>query len=266
MAVSDDTFSLLDLLGRAHPLLLHAPLGLLPGIALLEYGSALLRRPAPRGSVLTLAVANALAAALSVASGLLLAREGYTGSTLETHKILGIALAALSLVAALLAFRERRGPFRVVLFLALGVMVPAGHLGGTLTHGDDFLFPKAKKTSSAPAGPAGPATAAGSAVRAPTPGGDYERVVAPFLARTCKQCHGPDKHKGDLVLTTIEGIETGGENGAVLVAGKPDDSPMLTHCELPLDHDDHMPPEEKPQPTKEELAALRAWIAAGAKF
>ncbi len=260
MAVPDDTFSLLDLLGRAHPLLLHAPLGLLPGIALLEFGSALLRRPAPRGSVLALAVANALAAALSAASGLLLAREGYTGSTLGTHKILGIALAALSLVAALLAFRERRAAFRVVLLLALGVMVPAGHLGGTLTHGDDFLFPKAKKTSSAPAAPTGPAA------RAATPGGDYERVIAPFLARTCKQCHGPDKHKGDLRLTTIEEILKGGENGPVLVPGKPDESPMLTNCELPLDHDDHMPPEEKPQPTKEELAALRAWIAAGAKF
>ena len=56
------------------------------------------------------------------------------------------------------------------------------------------------------------------------------------------------------------------ENGAVLVPGKPDESPLLQRCLLPLDHDDHMPPDGKPQPTAEELAALRAWIAAGAPF
>ena len=68
------------------------------------------------------------------------------------------------------------------------------------------------------------------------------------------------------MLTTVEGIQKGGENGAVIVPGKPDESPLLRRCELPLDDDDHMPPEGKPQPTAEELAALRAWLAAGAPF
>ena len=46
-----------------------------------------------------------------------------------------------------------------------------------------------------------------------------------------------------------------------------DDSPLLTRCLLPDDDDDVMPPAGKtPRPTTEQLATLRAWIAAGAKF
>lgn len=257
-----DSSAWLDLLGRAHPLILHAPLGVLPAIALLEFGAALFRRPLPRGAVLTLACFNAIAAVLAAVSGVLLARDGYEGDTVGTHKILGIALAALSVVAAVLAAFARRLPFRVVLLVALGVMVPAGHLGGTLTHGADFLFPKAKTKAPAPS----PSPVATDGTPAAKPASEFERVIRPFLERTCTKCHNPDKKKGELLLIDAAGITKGGENGAVLVPGKPDESPLLTRCELPLDHDDHMPPPEKPQPTKEELAALRAWIANGAPF
>src|SRR5882762_8714502 len=41
---------------------------------------------------------------------------------------------------------------------------------------------------------------------------------------------------------------------------------MLRRCQLPADDEDHMPPAEKPQPTAADVAALRAWIAAGAPF
>lgn len=239
-------------------MLLHLPLGVLPATALLEFGALLLRREPPRGAVLALAWLGAATGALAAASGLVLAGEDYAGDTVGQHKLYGIALAALLLLAAVLALRTRRLPFRLVLALALAVMVPAGHLGGTLTHGEDFLFAPLHPKAAAPAATGGDPPPAAAL--------DYRLTIAPWLERTCGKCHNPTKHKGDLVLTTADGIQKGGENGPVLVPGKPDDSPMLTHCELPLDHDDHMPPEDKPQPTAAELAALRAWIAAGAAF
>lgn len=251
----------LAVFGRAHPVLLHAPLGILPAIALLEFGAALLRRPVPRGSVLALAWLCALSGAAATASGLVLAGEGdYAGETLGQHKIAGIALGALSLVAACCAFFANRYPLRIVLLAALGVMIPAGHLGGSMTHGKDFLFAPLREQKAEP--PAPPSN--GEAPAAPV--SEFERTIRPLLERTCTGCHNPDKLKGELLLTTVEGIQQGGENGAVIVPGKPDESPLLTRCELPLDHDDHMPPDGKPQPTAAELAALRAWLAAGAPF
>lgn len=240
----------LAVLGRCHPLVLHLPLGVLPATALLEFGALVLRRTPPRGAIVALAWFGALASVLAAASGLVLAQEEYTGETLGRHKVLGLVFAGLSLLAAGLAARSGRMPFRLALAGTLVVMVPVGHLGGSLTHGEDFLF--------APLRPPAPA---------PEPtASEYTLHIAPLLERTCTKCHNPDKQKGELVLTTAAGILAGGENGPVLVPGSPDASPLLQRCELPLDDDDHMPPEDKPQPTAAELATLRAWIAAGAPF
>lgn len=241
----------LAVFGRAHPVLLHAPLGILPAIAVLEFGAVLCRQPLPRGPVLALTVVNALAAATAAATGLVLAGEGgYADELLGPHKLTGLAVAALSALMALVAARQGRAPFRLLLALALAAMVPAGHLGGSITHGSDFL--------TAPLHP--------PAAKPQPTGNVYTDTIAPLLQRTCTNCHKPGKTKGELLLTTPDGIRKGGENGAVLVPGKPDESPLYTRCQLPIDADDHMPPEGKPQPTAEELAALRSWIAAGAPF
>ncbi|HEX5052780.1 MAG TPA: c-type cytochrome domain-containing protein [Planctomycetota bacterium] len=264
----NDVSPWLAVFGRCHLVLLHAPLGMLPALAVLEYGTALLRRPTPRGPVLALAWLCALGAAAAVASGLVYAGEDQAdGELLGQHKVAGIVLGSLCLLQALLALRARRAPFRIVLLLALVAMVPTGHLGGSITHGRDFLFeplhPKVRAPDP-PNGTAGPATA--TPASSDGAASEFTRTIAPFLERTCTKCHNEDKKKGKLLLTTREGIEKGGENGAVLVPGKPDESEMLVRCLLPIDDEDHMPPEEKPQPTAAELAALRAWIAAGAAF
>jgi uncharacterized membrane protein len=241
----------LAVFGRAHPVLLHAPLGLLPALFLFEFGPLLLRRDVPRGSVLTLAVLTGLTGAAAAASGFVLGGEQEGGELLTQHKTWGLVLGGLCLLLPLLALRARRGAFRLLLLAAIGVMVPAGHLGGSITHGRDFLFE--------PLSPRRPAVVVPAA--APT----FAVDIAPILERVCTSCHNPDKVKGELLLTTREGLDRGGENGAVVVPGKPDESPLLTRCLLPADHDDHMPPDGKKQPTAAELELLRAWIADGAK-
>ncbi|MBX3464084.1 MAG: hypothetical protein KF830_13000 [Planctomycetes bacterium] len=247
----------LAVFGRTHPLVLHLPLGVLPATALLEFGALLLRRTPPRGAVAALACLAAATSLWTAASGLVLAGEGYGSATLGQHKVFGLLLAGLLTLTALLAFRQGRGPFRLGLGLALAAMLPAGHLGGAVTHGADFLWEPLR-----PRAAALPAAAAGEKPAVP----DYAAHVAPLLERLCNRCHNEDKQKGELLLTTPDGIRAGGENGPVLVPGRPDESPLLLRCELPLEHDDHMPPADKPQPSAPELAALRAWIAAGARF
>lgn len=249
MLIHDDPSPWLAVLGRAHPLVLHLPLGILPCTVLLEFGSWLLRRQPPRGAIIALSCLGAVAGALATVTGLVLAGEhGYGGDALGLHKWLGITLGVLLVLAALLAPLRPRLPLRIVLAAGLLVMLPAGHLGGSMTHGDNFLFE--------PVADLPPADAS-----------EFVRTIQPILKRSCVKCHNPTKLKGELDLTTIEGIKKGGESGEVIVAGKPDESELLRLCSLPEDDDDVMPPTGKrPRPTAEQLQTLRAWIEAGARF
>ena len=65
-------------------------------------------------------------------------------------------------------------------------------------------------------------------------------------------------------MESYETLLKGGKNGPVLIAGKAFDSPMIHRLLLPLNDDDHMPPEGKPQPTAAEIAVLQWWIDNGA--
>jgi len=242
--LASDPSPWLAVFGRAHPVLLHLPIGLLVGTAALEFGAALLRREPPRSAVQALCALGALTALLSVGSG-------GSGWTISTHKYAAFAQTALMLLAALAAWKTTRAPLRIVLALALAAMTVAGHTGGSMVHGRDFLL--------APLQPEPVAVAP-----APSQASPYVTLVAPILERTCAKCHRADKDKGGLVLTTPEGLRAGGDTGPAFVAGKPDESLLLNRCRLPIDHDDHMPPKDEPQSTAAELATLRLWIAAGA--
>jgi hypothetical protein len=124
-----------------------------------------------------------------------------------------------------------------------------------MTHGINWL-------SDPFVGMSEPQAPPGTAPAEPT----FAAVVLPVLEQRCSNCHGESKQKGELALHTEAAIRKGGENGAVLVAGKPDDSELLRRLLLPLDDEDHMPPEDKAQPSAAEIEVLRDWIAAGAPF
>lgn len=93
----------------------------------------------------------------------------------------------------------------------------------------------------------------------------YKDLVAPVLEAKCNSCHGAEKPKGKLSLISIDAILKGGNEGPSVVAGKVDESPLLQRVYLPLDDDEHMPPEDKEQLTEQETALLAFWITSGAK-
>ncbi len=86
--------------------------------------------------------------------------------------------------------------------------------------------------------------------------------VAPLLEQRCVRCHSSDKTKGGLSLSSHDALRKGGESGAAIVAGKPDESLLI---EMVTGAKPLMPAEGVPL-TKAEVARLRDWIAAGAAW
>lgn len=251
----------LQVVGRAHPLLLHFPIVLLLLAWLLTcFGNRLaVLPPVASRMVYGLLFASAWTAAITVVAGLLLAQEGgYEGSGFQWHKWMGVALCFLSTL--LLVYHRRAiGPtgryrllFRVGLSISLVVLVVAGHFGAALTHGEDYLFEplrqKQQKTLDF-------ATAA-----------VFPDLVYPILEAKCLNCHSNSKAKGGLVLADTASLLQGGESGPALVKGSVAESLLIERLLLDLDHEHRMPPKGKPQLTPEELALINAWVASGADF
>ncbi len=108
--------------------------------------------------------------------------------------------------------------------------------------------------------PASPPSAAKPGKLAAAPISYSEHIGTIFVA-SCAKCHISDS-KGGFSMETFAKLIAGGEEGPVVVAGKPDESKLIKLIES-----DEMPPEGKGQPLQEdEKKDIREWIAKGAEF
>lgn len=252
-------------LGRLHPLVVHLPIGILFLLALFEVAARWSRFPrlseAQRTVVLAIGACSALVAA---GFGWLLAeREGLAGTLVDRHQLLGF-LTVGGAVALLWVqiFRWRR-VYAPLFTLTLLALVGAGHYGGAMVHGEDYLtgllpesvkrvigVPETKGTREVPGDPAHALV--------------FADVVHPILEQRCVSCHGAAKSNGDLRMDTWEAMLLGGKEGALFRPGDISGSRLVQRLLLPLDHEERMPPKDKPQLTDGELALIEWWIGTGA--
>ena len=87
----------------------------------------------------------------------------------------------------------------------------------------------------------------------------FETQIRPLLSARCFKCHGKEKQSGGLRVDALSTLLKGGESGAALVAGKPDESLLVEAIRW---ESFEMPPSGKLPP--EEIALLTKWIADGA--
>jgi uncharacterized membrane protein len=252
--------------GRLHPMVLHFPIAMLLLIAFLELlsigskntrvsltdntASATVNNAATHTIDLLLGVTAFTAALAAICGFFLLYGGGYENSNdLYWHKISGIIT---SLIAGLLSWL--RGIKKVFYFPALItgciMLIVTGHLGSSVTHGDDFIT--------------APLMAKRKKIKDINQAVVYEDMIQPILDDKCIGCHNPNKRKGELLLTGYKELLKGGENGAVFVPGNADSSVLYNLLLLPPNDDRHMPPEGKPQPDAGEIAIIRWWISNGA--
>jgi hypothetical protein len=90
----------------------------------------------------------------------------------------------------------------------------------------------------------------------------FESKVRPLLVEHCLDCHSPEhKVKGGLRLDTREGWMQGGDAGAAIVPGKPDDSLLISAVRY-TNKDLRMP--EKRKLPAAQIAILEEWVRMGA--
>ncbi|HVZ95341.1 MAG TPA: c-type cytochrome domain-containing protein [Chitinophagaceae bacterium] len=249
-----------EFIGRFHVLLVHLPIGFLLIGLLLQWLSSREKHHISKQAIILVYLCGMIAAVASCITGYLLSlNDDYDESILGWHLWMGISVA---FVSAVLYIRLRFGKtdllYKILSFALLILIFITGHLGGSLTHGEDYLtaaLSDAEKTDSIPQKKIDNIQEAYA----------YADVIQPLLQARCYSCHGPRKQKGKLRLDDQQWILKGGKHGPVLSSNY-EQSKILKRILLPLDDDDHMPPRQKAQFTDEEIALIHWWIAGGADF
>jgi hypothetical protein len=91
----------------------------------------------------------------------------------------------------------------------------------------------------------------------------FREQVYPILKANCLKCHGGEKTKGGLEMTSQVALLKGGETGAAIDANAPEKSLLLEMISY-KDKDHEMPPAGKRPP--EEIAIIEKWVAMGAPY
>ncbi|MEQ1826293.1 MAG: PSD1 and planctomycete cytochrome C domain-containing protein [Pirellula sp.] len=91
----------------------------------------------------------------------------------------------------------------------------------------------------------------------------FESRVRPVLVQHCYECHSTDaaKLQAGLYVDSREAILEGGESGAVVVVGKPEESLLISAVKY---QGNEMPPDRKLE--QREIDALSKWVEMGAPW
>ncbi|WP_341214947.1 FN3 associated domain-containing protein [uncultured Wocania sp.] len=247
----DDIPRIVLALGRFHPLILHLPIGALLLTFFLDIMGRL-RKNYPNTTIKYALGFSSFFSILACILGYFLSLEGgYSEDVMDIHFWTGIASAILITLLFLLADRKekliKQSFFPLFVITLVGISV-AGHYGSVLTHGDHFItehlkpLPKAKTITHI------------DSLKM------YDDVVLKIFDSKCIECHNTSKRKGELALHSKESILKGGESGDVVIMGNAGESMLYKHILLPISDEKHMPPEGKPQLTKEEIWLIKYWI------
>ena len=248
---------MITFIGHLHPLFVHLPIGIWIIYLMLE----LLKRNEKFNQI---AFVNDLifkigfiSAVLSIFTGLINAdTSSYPESDLNWHKWSAFITTGLFLSYYFLKKILWHNIFIVLtslilLSLSLGL---TGHLGATLTHGEDYLSlsdqsEKETKTLNI--------TNINDAYV-------YKDVVQFILDKNCVSCHGETKQKGGLRLDAFDKIIAGGKSGKIINLNQLEKSELIRRILLQESDDKHMPPKGKLQLNDFEIEILKWWVKNGA--
>ncbi|MEY4057139.1 MAG: hypothetical protein EBU05_03070 [Chitinophagia bacterium] len=259
---------MLDFIGHLHPLIVHLPIGiLLLGVLMMVYqhfSKVDLRAP------ISLAfLVGSISAVLACIAGWILSNSGeYDALLVQKHQWTGISTAVIGLLVYFL--KQYRKLLAVILTQLVFI---TGHYGGTLTHGENYLFKSNENSNKSQVDTI--KVEAKKITQTISNGADsltiethnvYKEEIAPLLKLRCYNCHSAIKQKNGLRLDGEMFIKKGGKSGKIFVAGNTFKSPLYTSLVLPIDDEKHMPPKGKHQLSQNEILIIENWIKSGASF
>jgi uncharacterized membrane protein len=253
----------MDFLGAFHPLVLHIPIGALIAAFLLELVHFFRKSRGLDQSVKILLGFSAFTAIIASVFGYFLSQKGgYQGLTLQIHQWSGIGVAVFSTLFYLLKSRLKTRGVWVAWGLNLTLLTVAGHFGGSLTHGEDFLLKDApgfiKETFTS--------QNESTVFIHPDSADVFLDIIQPIAREKCSSCHNENKKQGSLDLSEASTWKKGGKNGALFDPENTMQSLLLHRVFLPLDHEEHMPPKGQEQLIPTEVALIEWWLENGMPF
>lgn len=243
---------ILKYVGKFHPLVLHLPIGSLLMTFLLlvvsRYQKVGLEKAIRIG--VDFSFAGALMAALM--GCLLSLDEAYDFNSLKFHFWAGIITLILSFSLCILhRMKGKENLFFGSYLMTLLALTVAGHKGGQITHGEDYL-----STADLFEEPI--------MVVQKDSVDYYKEVVHLIFEDKCVSCHNSNKSKSELRLDRYDLILIGGERGSIFDSQNPNESRLIRYINLPKEDKLHMPPKNKSQLSEKEKWLLTDWVNSGA--
>ena len=209
----DNTF--IFFLGRFHPIILHLPIGALIVLFFMELINSVNSKLNLESACNILLWFSVISIIPTLLLGFLLGSSGnYDDELLNSHKWLGWFTALICVW--LVVIREKKSIsnpkkvsnfYRVFLFVNVILLSFAGHYGGYLTHGEDYLtkyMPVAMKKMIGLDNENAEYIVINEEVDdSSSEAVYYEKTIRPIIQTYCFECHNVDKQKGDMRLDTL---------------------------------------------------------------
>lgn len=250
--------------GRLHPLLVHLPIGFI--LLALLFDLKWFKEKGTRFNFLKIIWFLAfISSFFSALMGWLLAQNGYyIDADLTPHQYTGILLVFFSCLGWVLRIKNINMPslfMRINNLIVLFLLILVGHLGGSLTHGSDYL------TKHAPDFITSKQEYKNKLFEEYTLDSIvvFKDFVQPLLNEKCVACHNNNISRGGLNLSNIESIKKGGRSGAAFVSKNPSKSLIFKRISFSQENEKFMPPTGIPF-SYHEIQLVQWWIQEGANY